>query len=163
MAKKIAKTNAARILDKEKIPYELLYYTIEDGKVDGVSVAGKIGYPPERVYKTLVASGASKQAYVFVIPVAEELDLKKAAKAASEKKMEMVSVKEILSLTGYVRGGCSPVGMKKPFPTFVSIEAERLPELIVSAGKIGMQLKLAPSELLFVTKGQFAELTTTSQ
>ncbi|ANU27399.1 Cys-tRNA(Pro) deacylase [Planococcus versutus] len=163
MAKKIAKTNAARILDKEKIPYELLYYTIEDGKVDGVSVAGKIGYPPERVYKTLVASGASKQAYVFVIPVAEELDLKKAAKAASEKKMEMVSVKEILSLTGYVRGGCSPVGMKKPFPTFVSIEAERLSELIVSAGKIGMQLKLAPSELLFVTKGQFAELTTTSQ
>ncbi len=163
MAKKIAKTNAARMLDKEEIPYELLHYTVEDGKVDGVSVAGKIGYPPECVYKTLVASGASKQAYVFIIPVAEELDLKKAAKAAGEKKMEMVPVKDILSLTGYVRGGCSPVGMKKPFPTFVSDEAERLPELIVSAGKIGMQLKLAPSKLLTVTKGQLAELTGISQ
>ncbi|MGB6406007.1 MAG: Cys-tRNA(Pro) deacylase [Planococcus donghaensis] len=163
MAKKIAKTNAARMLDKEKIPYELLHYSVEDGKVDGVSVAGKIGYPPELVYKTLVASGASKQAYVFVIPVAEELDLKKAAKAAGEKKIEMIPVKDILSLTGYVRGGCSPVGMKKPFPTFVSAEAEQLSELIVSAGKIGMQIKLSPTELVSVTKGYFAELTTSIQ
>ena len=163
MAKKVAKTNAARMLDKEKITYESLYYTVEDGKVDGVSVAGKIGYPPELVYKTLVASGASKQAYVFVIPVAEELDLKKAAKAAGEKKIEMVPVKDILSLTGYVRGGCSPVGMKKSFPTFVSAEAEQLSQLIVSAGKIGMQIKLAPTELVSVTKGQFAELTVLSQ
>ncbi|EGA89977.1 ybaK/ebsC protein [Planococcus donghaensis MPA1U2] len=163
MAKKIAKTNAARILDKEKIPYELLHYSVEDGKVDGVSVAGKIGYPPELVYKTLVASGASKQIYVFVIPVAQELDLKKAAKAADEKKIEMIPVKDILSLTGYVRGGCSPVGMKKPFPTFVSAEAEQLSELIVSAGKIGMQIKLSPTELVSVTKGYFAELTTPIQ
>ncbi|MEK6267291.1 MAG: Cys-tRNA(Pro) deacylase [Planococcus sp. (in: firmicutes)] len=163
MAKKIAKTNAARMLDKEEILYELLHYTVEDGKVDGVSVAGKIGYPPELVYKTLVASGASKQAYVFVIPVAQELDLKKAAKAASEKKIEMIPVKDILSLTGYVRGGCSPVGMKKLFPTFVSAEAEKLSELIVSAGKIGMQIKLAPTELVSVTKGHFAELTASIQ
>ncbi|MCH4826145.1 Cys-tRNA(Pro) deacylase [Planococcus halocryophilus] len=163
MAKKIAKTNAARMLDKEEILYELLHYTVEDGKVDGVSVAGKIGYPPELVYKTLVASGASKQAYVFVIPVAQELDLKKAAKAASEKKIEMIPVKDILSLTGYVRGGCSPVGMKKSFPTFVSAEAEKLSELIVSAGKIGMQIKLAPTELVSVTKGHFAELTASIQ
>lgn len=163
MAKKIAKTNAARMLDKEEILYELLHYTVEDGKVDGVSVAGKIGYPPELVYKTLVASGASKQAYVFVIPVAQELDLKKAAKAASEKKIEMIPVKDILSLTGYVRGGCSPVGMKKSFPTFVSAEAEKLSELIVSAGKIGMQIKLSPTELVSVTKGHFAELTASIQ
>lgn len=163
MAKKIAKTNAARMLDKENIPYELLHYSTEDGKVDGISVAAKIGFSAELVYKTLVAIGASKQAYVFVIPVAEELDLKKAAKAAGEKKIEMAPVKDILSLTGYIRGGCSPVGMKKPFPTFVSAEAEQLPEIIVSAGKIGMQLKLAPGELTAVTSGQFAELTSPTQ
>lgn len=163
MAKKIAKTNAARMLDKEKIHYELLNYSTEDGKVDGVSVAAKIGFSADLVYKTLVAIGASKQSYVFVIPVAQELDLKKAAKAAEEKKVEMAPVKDILALTGYVRGGCSPVGMKKPFPTFVSAEAEQLPEIIVSAGKIGMQLKLAPGELTAVTSGQFAELTAPSQ
>lgn len=159
MAKKIAKTNAARMLDKEKIHYGLLHYNAEDGKVDGVSVAAKIGYSPELVYKTLVAIGASKQAYVFVVPVADELDLKKAAKAACEKKIDMAPVKDILSLTGYIRGGCSPVGMKKTFPTFVSGEAEQLPEMIVSAGKIGMQLKLSPAALLAVTKGQFADVT----
>lgn len=163
MAKKITKTNAARMLDKEDISYELLYYSTEDGKVDGVSVAAKIGSPAELVYKTLVAVGASKQSYVFVIPVAEELDLKKAAKAASEKKIEMAPVKDILALTGYVRGGCSPVGMKKPFPTFVSAEAEKLSEMIVSAGKIGMQLKLSPAGLAAATNGQFAELTAQSQ
>ncbi|MDQ0428240.1 Cys-tRNA(Pro)/Cys-tRNA(Cys) deacylase [Planomicrobium stackebrandtii] len=163
MAKKIAKTNAARMLDKENVPYELLNYSTEDGKVDGVSVAAKIGFSAELVYKTLVAIGASKQAYVFVIPVVEELDLKKAAKAVGEKKIEMAPVKDILSLTGYIRGGCSPVGMKKPFPTFVSAEAEQLPEMIVSAGKIGMQLKLAPARLTAVTNGQFAELTAPSQ
>lgn len=160
MAKKIAKTNAARMLEKGNIHYELLHYNVEDGKVDGVSVAAKIGFPAGLVYKTLVAVGSSKLAYVFVIPVAEELDLKKAAKAAGEKKIEMVPVKEILALTGYVRGGCSPVGMKKPFPTFISAEAQQVPEIIVSAGKIGMQLKLAPAELRIATNGQFADLTT---
>lgn len=163
MAKKVAKTNAARMLDKEKIPYELLHYSTDDGKVDGVSVAAKIGSPAEIVYKTLVAIGASKQAYVFIIPVAEELDLKKAAKAAGEKKIDMAPAKDILELTGYIRGGCSPVGMKKPFPTFVSAEAEQLPEMIVSAGKIGMQLKLSPARLAAVTNGQFAELTASGQ
>ena len=163
MAKKIAKTNAARMLDKEKISYELLHYSTDDGKVDGVSVAAKIGSSADLVYKTLVAIGASKQAYVFVIPVAEELDLKKAAKAAGEKKIDMAPAKDILSLTGYIRGGCSPVGMKKPFPTFISAEAGQLPEMIVSAGKVGMQLKLAPAELAGVTNGQFAELTASGQ
>lgn len=163
MAKKIVKTNAARMLDKENIPYELLYYSTDDGKVDGVSVAAKIGFSADLVYKTLVAIGASKQAYVFIIPVAEELDLKKAAKAASEKKIEMAPVKDILSLTGYIRGGCSPVGMKKQFPAFISVEAQQMPEMIVSAGKIGMQLKLAPAGLAAVTNGQFAELTASGQ
>lgn len=163
MAKKMVKTNAARMLDKSEIHYELLHYRTEDGKVDGVSVAEKIGFAVEFVYKTLVATGASKQAYVFVIPVAEELDFKKAAKATGEKKIEMLPVKEILTLTGYIRGGCSPVGMKKPFPTFISSEAGQLDEIIVSAGKIGVQLKLAPNELLAATTGQFAELTASSQ
>ncbi|KAA0958900.1 Cys-tRNA(Pro) deacylase [Planococcus kocurii] len=163
MAKKMVKTNAARMLDKSGIHYELLHYRTEDGKVDGVSVAAKIGFAVEFVYKTLVATGASKQAYVFVIPVAEELDFKKAAKATGEKKIEMLPVKEILTLTGYIRGGCSPVGMKKPFPTFISSEAGQLDEIIVSAGKIGVQLKLAPNELLAATTGQFAELTASSQ
>lgn len=159
MGKKIVKTNAARILDKEKIPYEILQYETGDGLVDGISVAAKIGFPEQMVYKTLVAAGASKQHYVFAIPVADELDLKLAAKAAGEKKIEMAPVKDILSLTGYIRGGCSPVGMKKPFPTFLSRKAEELPEIIVSAGKIGLQFKLKPQDLLAVTKGSLAELT----
>lgn len=159
MAKKIAKTNAARILDKEKIAYDILQYEPGDGLVDGVSVAAKIGYSDKTVHKTLVAVGHSKQHYVFVIPVSAELDLKKAAKAAGEKKIDMVPVKDILALTGYIRGGCSPVGMKKPFPTFISDRAKELDEIIVSAGKIGMQIKLSPEELLKVTKGQLADLT----
>lgn len=158
MAKKIAKTNAARILDKEKIDYEVLQYDPEDGKIDGVSVAAKIGHPPEKVYKTLVAAGSSKQNYVFIIPVADELDLKAAAKAAGEKKIEMVPVKDILSLTGYIRGGCSPLGMKKAFPTFIDEQAEALEEIIVSAGKIGMQLKLAPGDLSLTTGGRYADV-----
>lgn len=158
MAKKAAKTNAARILDREKIDYEPLQYSTDDGKVDGISVAAKIGAPAEIVYKTLVAAG-SKDHYVFLVPVALELDLKLAAKACGEKKVEMVPVKEILPLTGYVRGGCSPFGMKKPFRTFVAEQASLLDEMIVSAGKVGAQLKLAPEDLLKVTHGEFAELT----
>lgn len=159
MAKKIPKTNAARLLDKEKIDYEILQYEPEENANDGVSVAVKIGFSVEVVHKTLVAVGMSKQVHVFVIPVAEELDLKKAAQAAGEKKIEMVAVKDILPLTGYIKGGCSPVGMKKTFPTYLSKKAEKLPEIIVSAGKIGMQLKLAPHNLVKVTAGQYAELT----
>lgn len=159
MGKKIAKTNAARILDKENVSYDIIHYEIEDGLVDGVSVAAKIGYPEEVVYKTLVAVGSSKEHYVFVIPVADELNLKAAAKAAGEKKIEMAPVKDIQALTGYVRGGCSPVGMKKLFPTFIARQAEKQKDIIVSAGKIGMQIKLDPGKLLTVTKGQYAELT----
>lgn len=159
MAKKAAKTNAARILDREKIDYEPLQYSTDDGKIDGVSVAAKIGVPAETVYKTLIAVGSSRDHYVFLVPVAEELDLKMAAKACGEKKIEMVPVKEILPLTGYVRGGCSPLGMKKPFKTFVAQQASRLNDIIVSAGKVGAQLKLEPKDLLKATQGEFAELT----
>ncbi|WP_211655085.1 Cys-tRNA(Pro) deacylase [Planococcus alpniumensis] len=159
MAKKAAKTNAARILDREKIDYEPLQYSTDDGKIDGVSVAAKIGAPVETVYKTLVAAGSSNEHYVFLVPVADELDLKRAAKACGEKKIEMVPVKEILPLTGYVSGGCSPFGMKKPFRTFVAKQATELNDIIVSAGKVGAQLKLAPKDLLKATQGEFAELT----
>jgi len=159
MSKRAPKTNAARILDRESIHYEQLQYSIDDGKTDGVSVAAKIGFPVEAVYKTLVAAGTSKSHYVFLVPAAAELDLKLAAKACGEKKIEMVPVKEILPLTGYVRGGCSPLGMKKPFPTFVASEAADREYIIVSAGKIGAQLKLSSQDLLRVTGGQLAELT----
>jgi Cys-tRNA(Pro)/Cys-tRNA(Cys) deacylase len=159
MAKKIAKTNAARLLDKERIPYEVLQYEAADGLNDGISVAHKIGYPKEQVFKTLVAAGNSKQVYVFIIPVAHELDLKLAAIAAGEKKVELVPVKEILNITGYIKGGCSPLGMKKTFPTFIAIDATELSEIIVSAGKIGMQLKLQPQDLISAAKAETAEIS----
>lgn len=159
MAKKAAKTNAARLLDRQGIAYEQLAYSTGDGKIDGVSVAEKIGCPAETVYKTLVAAGASKSHYVFLVPVQEELDLKLAAKACGEKKVEMVPVKDILPLTGYIRGGCSPLGMKKPFPTYLDRKAAGLDAIIVSAGKIGAQLKLSPGDLLQATSGQLADLS----
>ncbi len=162
MAKKEAKTNAARQLDRQGISYEALYYSAEDGKIDGVAVAAKIGYSAEAVYKTLVASGTSKSHYVFLVPVAEELDLKLAAKACGEEKVELVPVKEIFSLTGYVRGGCSPLAMKKPFATFIADKAQALDLIIVSAGKIGAQLKLSPQDLQKAANGQWAQLTARS-
>ncbi|AQQ54353.1 Cys-tRNA(Pro) deacylase [Planococcus lenghuensis] len=161
MAKKPAKTNAARLLDRENIDYEVLQYETEDGKIDGVSVAAKIGAAPAEVYKTLVAQGQDKQPYVFIIPVADELDLKRAAKASGEKKIEMLPAKDITAVTGYVRGGCSPLGMKKQFPTYVASQAQELESIIVSAGKIGMQLKLAPAALLEAAAAEYAELTET--
>ncbi|MED4202789.1 Cys-tRNA(Pro) deacylase [Neobacillus mesonae] len=154
-----AKTNAMRILDTHKIPYEILTYDNKDGKIDGVSVAGKIGREPEEVFKTLVAQGASKNIYVFVIPVAEELDMKKAAKAASEKNMEMVPVKDIQKWTGYIRGGCSPIGMKKHYQTFLDESCQGLQSMVVSAGKIGMQIVISPGQLKEVTKAGITAIT----
>lgn len=153
------KTNAMRILDTQKVPYEILTYDANDGKIDGVAVAGKIGRDPAQVYKTLVAVGASKNLYVFVIPVEDELDMKKAAKEAGEKNVEMLPVKDIQKFTGYIRGGCSPIGMKKNYPTFLDASAEGTDKIIVSAGKIGFQVELAPDELLKAADGQFAQLT----
>jgi Cys-tRNA(Pro)/Cys-tRNA(Cys) deacylase len=153
------KTNAMRILDTQKVPYEILTYDANDGKIDGVAVAGKIGRNPAQVYKTLVAVGASKNLYVFVIPVEDELDMKKAAKEAGEKNVEMLPVKDIQKFTGYIRGGCSPIGMKKSYPTFLDASAEGMDKMIVSAGKIGFQVELAPDELLKAADGRFAQLT----
>ncbi|XZL26583.1 Cys-tRNA(Pro) deacylase [Clostridium perfringens] len=156
MAKdKKLKTNAMRILDSKKISYEMLSYESEDGKIDGISVANKIGVDEKNVFKTLVAQGTSKELYVFVIPVAEELDLKSAAKIAGEKKVEMIPVKDILKHTGYIRGGCSPIGLRRPYKTFIHESAKDLDFMIVSAGKIGHQIKLKPNDLVNVVEGEF--------
>jgi len=154
------KTNAARLVEQQKLKYEFLSYQPDKDAVDGISVSEKIGYPYKVVYKTLVATTQGKnQYYVFVIPVAEELDLKKAAKVVGEKKLEMIPVKDLFGLTGYTRGGCSPVGMKKWFPTYINVSAEELDFIIVSGGKIGTQLKLAPRDLLQVCRAKFANIT----
>lgn len=160
MAKhKLQKTNAVRLLDQQKIPYILAEYEVEEGKIDGLSVATKINQPVEKVFKTLVATAGKGNLYVFVIPVAEELNLKKAAKAVGEKKIEMLHVKDLLPNTGYIRGGCSPIGMKKHYPTFIDISAEQVDEMFVSAGKIGMQIRIAPYNLLKASQGKFVSLT----
>ncbi|MDM0496486.1 Cys-tRNA(Pro) deacylase [Clostridium perfringens] len=159
MAKdKKLKTNAMRILDSKKVSYEMLSYESEDGKIDGISVAHKIGVDEKNVFKTLVVQGTSKELYVFVIPVAEELDLKSAAKIAGEKKVEMIPVKDILKHTGYIRGGCSPIGLKRPYKTFIHESAKELDFMIISAGKIGHQIKLNPNDLVNVVEGEFAFL-----
>ncbi len=152
-----AKTNAMRILDKEHIPYDVHEYDPEDGQVHGTAVAEKISKPAPIVHKTLVTRGKNGL-HIFVIPVAEELDLKKAARAAQEKKLDMLPVKELLAHTGYIRGGCSPIGMKKLYPTFIDHRAKTLDQIIVSAGKIGMQVELAPDQLAAVVKATFAEI-----
>ena len=155
---KIPKTNAMRILDSNKITYEATTYNSNDGKIDGISVAKKIGIDQQFVFKTLVAQGTSKELYVFVIPVAEELDLKKAAKVSNEKKVEMIAVKDIMKYTGYIRGGCSPIGLKHDYKIFVHESAKDLNFIVVSAGKIGYQIKLNPNDLISVVNGEFAFL-----
>ena len=162
MAKqKEEKTNVMRVLEQKKIPYPAHTYAHEEGvAVDGVTVAATLGQDPECVFKTLVARGASKGFYVFCIPVAENLDLKKAARAVGEKSIEMIHVKEINALTGYIRGGCSPVGMKKQYPTVFHETAEIVDAIMVSAGKIGYQVELAPSALIELVGGTLADITT---
>lgn len=161
MAKqKEEKTNVMRVLEQKKIPYTAHAYPHEEGvAVDGVTVAQSLGQDPECVFKTLVARGASKGIYVFAIPVADSLDLKKAARAVGEKSIEMVAVKEINALTGYVRGGCSPVGMKKQYPTVFHETAEIVDTIMVSAGKIGYQVELAPDALIELVGGSTADIT----
>ncbi len=141
------KTNAMRILDKNKIKYNALEYDCSDGHIDGASVAEKTGQEPKTVYKTLVTIGNSKNLYVFVIPVLEELDLKKAAKVSGEKKVEMIHVKDINKLTGYIRGGCSPIGMKKQYNTFIQKEGLELEKIVFSGGKIGLQIEMDPKDI----------------
>ena len=153
------KTNVMRVLDQKKIPYSAHSYAHEEGvAVDGVTVAQSMGQDPGRVFKTLVTRGASKAYYVFDVPVAENLDLKKAARAVREKSVEMIHVSEITALTGYVRGGCSPIGMKKQFRTVFHETALDYDTIIVSGGKIGSQVELAPDDLLKLIRGTTADL-----
>ncbi|MCC3380777.1 Cys-tRNA(Pro) deacylase [Paenibacillus farraposensis] len=156
-----SKTNAMRILDGQHLDYNILGYDYQDGKIDGMNVAEKINRAPEMVFKTLVAH-SKQNLFVFVIPVHKELDLKKAARSAGEKKIEMLPVKDLQKHTGYIRGGCSPVGMKKLYPTFIDQPALELETIVVSAGRIGTQLELNPQDLAQITQAQFAELTHTA-
>lgn len=154
------KTNVMRILDQKNIPYTPHAYPHAAGEaVDGVTVAGLIGKDPSAVFKTLVTRGASKSHYVFVLPVLAELDLKKAAKVVGEKSIEMIRVKELTPLTGYVRGGCSPIGMKKRLKTVLDASARPQDAVVVSAGKIGCQVELAPQALSDLAGASFAALS----
>ena len=154
---KEVKTNAMRILDKNKIPYEILNY--ECGEfIDGLHTAEATGAPVEQSFKTLVMQGKSRQYYVFVIPIADEVDLKKAAKVSGNKKCEMIPVKELLPLTGYIRGGCSPIGMKKHFPTYIHPTASGFDKIYVSAGQRGLQIQIAPADLIKVAQAIEADL-----
>ena len=152
------KTNVMRVLEQSGIAYTAHTYD-PNGPTDGVSVAAILGQDPECVFKTLVTRGASGAYYVFDIPVAENLDLKKAAKAVGEKSIAMLPQKELLPLTGYVHGGCSPVGMKKQFPTVFHETAEIMDTIMVSAGKIGFQVECAPGELLTLLNAETADVT----
>ena len=158
MAKKEEKTNVMRILEQKNIPYTAHTYDPEAG-LDGVSVARQLGQDPACVFKTLVARGASGGLYVFDIPAADSLDLKKAARAVGEKSVAMLPQKELLPVTGYVHGGCSPVGMKKQYPTVFDETAELFDTIMVSAGKIGFQVELEPAALIGLVGAATAELT----
>ena len=153
------KTNVMRILDGKKIVYESHSYEA-DPTLTGEDIAGILKEDPEKVFKTLVTQGKSGAYYVFVIPVKGELDLKKAAKAAGEKSVEMIPQKELLPLTGYVHGGCSPVGMKKPFQTFLHVTAQSMDHIFVSAGKVGFQIELSPADLGKMIRFSFSDLVT---
>ncbi len=152
------KTNVMRVLDKAKISYTTHEYPHGKDAVDGVSVAQLLQQDPDCVFKTLVTQGVSRAYYVFVVPVAEELDLKKCAKSVGEKSVEMVHVKDITKITGYVRGGCSPIGMKKQYKTTFHETAQSISHIIVSAGRIGYQIDLLPSDLIRMTNGQCADI-----
>lgn len=153
------KTNAMRILDKNKISYMVHTYDASDGVIDGINVAKKIGQQVEIVYKTLVTKGKSGAYFVYVIPVACELDLKAAAKAVGEKSVEMIPVADINKVTGYIRGGCSPVGMKKQFQTTIDESAKDLPAFCVSGGKIGVQIEVSPLDIATLIQAHFVPIT----
>ena len=158
MAKqKEVKTNAMRILESLKIPYTHHTYECEEF-VDGLQIADKLSLPYEQVYKTLVTVGSSKNYFVFVIPIAEELDMKKAAKSVGEKSVEMIHVKDINAITGYIRGGCSPIGMKKHFPTYIHHTAGQFDHIYVSAGQRGLQIRIAPEDLIREARAEVADV-----
>lgn len=152
------KTNAVRILESKNIAHSTVEYESDENEIDAVSVANKISAEPETVFKTLVARNESNELLVFVIPGNFELNLKKAAKASCSKSIELIKVKELQPLTGYIRGGCSPIGMKKLFPTFIDETAQLNEKIYCSAGVRGMQLYLSPTDLLGVVEGEFCDL-----
>lgn len=153
------KTNVMRLLDAAKITYRAKEYAYDENDLSGLHAAEGIGEPAEQIFKTLVARGEKQGYLVFCIPVCCELDLKKAAKAAKDKKVELIAVRELLPLTGYIRGGCSPIGMKKLYPTFIDESAQLFDTICVSAGKIGAQVELAPDALCGLISAKYAELT----
>jgi Cys-tRNA(Pro)/Cys-tRNA(Cys) deacylase len=152
------KTNVMRLLDQKKIPYEIHDYSKTDA-IAGEDVASVLGENPDMVFKTLVTVGKSKQNYVFLVPVNRELNLKKAASAVGEKSIEMIKSKDLLGLTGYIHGGCSPIGMKKVFPTVIDSSAENFDKIFFSAGKIGFQVELLVSNIEKIIKYKFADVT----
>lgn len=152
------KTNAMRILESMKIPFTQRTYECEEF-VDGLQIADKLSLPYEKVYKTLVTQGSSRNYFVFVIPIARELDLRKAAKSVGEKSVAMIPVKDINAITGYVRGGCTAIGMKKQFITRIDESAKAQPDIYVSGGRIGSQINLSPMDLAKAAKAEFADIT----
>jgi len=156
MAKEV-KTNAMRFLEKNRIPYEERTYECDEF-IDGITVANALGQPLDETFKTLVAHGKSGNYYCFLIPVDKELDLKKAAKSVGEKSVELLHVKDLTAVTGYVRGGCTPIGMKKQFMTVVHSAAENIDEFFISGGRIGVQIKVSPRSLVGAIRGKFEDI-----
>ncbi len=159
---KISKTNVARLLDKAKVTYRLVPYEVDENDLSAIHVAEQLGEDVEQVFKTLVLHGDKSGHFVCIIPGADEVDLKKAAKVSGNKKCEMIPMKELLPLTGYIRGGCSPIGMKKHFPTYIHETAEKFERLFVSAGERGLQVELSPADLIREARAEVADLVKTS-
>jgi len=155
---KVQKTNAVRLLEASNIRHSVLTYDVNENDLSGITVANKIGVEPERVFKTLVTRGEKTGINVFCIPVTEELNLKKAASVCGDKKIEMIKEKELLPLTGYIKGGCSPIGMKKNYPTFIDETAQLFDEISISAGIRGMQIMIKPEDLAKIIGNNFADL-----
>ena len=153
------KTNVMRLLEQKKVPYTPRQYDVSDGALDGATAAARLGLPPETCFKTLVTVGASKKNHVFVVPVEKELDLKAAARAVGEKSVEMIRQAQLLPLTGYIHGGCSPLGMKKRFDTVIDAPAQELDRMTVSAGKVGRQVTLSPKDLAELAGAAFAPVS----
>ena len=158
MKEKINKTNVARLLDKAKIAYQLVPYEVDENDLSATHVAEQLGEDIAQVFKTLILHGDKSGYFVCVIPGADEVDLKKAAKVSGNKKCEMIPVKELLPLTGYIRGGCSPIGMKKPFPTYIHPTASGFDKIYVSAAQRGLQIPIAPADLIKVAQAIEADL-----
>ena len=155
---KTQKTNAVRLLEASNIKHSAVTYEVDESDLSGITVANKIGVEPERVFKTLVTRGDKNGINIFCVPVTEELNLKKAAAVSGNKKIEMIKEKDLLPLTGYIKGGCSPIGMKKHFPTFVDETAQLFDEIYVSAGVRGMQIKISLPDLIKITAAELKEI-----